>query len=138
MYRLGNRKSKKIGFGAEDSHRIRIHDMIILKAIIRIGNKEAIKMSQLAQDLNITAPAVSQLARRLERHGYINRIVSEEDRRIVYIEVSDRAKNEMRYAEAFMNHQLDEIYEYLGEADTDDLIRILEKILLYFEKQERK
>lgn len=138
MYQLGKRKNRNFTVDSKECMQIRGHDMLILKAILHVENGEPIRMSQVAQHLKVSAPAMSQFSRRLESLGYIERIVKDDDRRSVYIQVSKKGIDEMKQAETQINQSLDEMATFLGDRDTDELIRILEKMMLFFDEKERK
>ncbi|MUT67232.1 MarR family winged helix-turn-helix transcriptional regulator [Paenibacillus sp. NEAU-GSW1] len=50
------------------------------------------KASAMAELLRITSGAVTGIADRLIEHGYIERTRSDEDRRIVYLEITDEGR----------------------------------------------
>lgn len=134
IYHLGkNRKQQSHGH-----HGIRVHDVMLLNGIRAVGNDQPVMMSKVAQHFNISAPAMSQLSRRLEKLGYIERVVGEDDRRNVYICLSEKAKQEIRDAQQKMDETLSGVIAAIGTEDSDELIRILDKVRIYLETRERK
>lgn len=131
MYRFKNVRRPEKG-----KDHMRMHDMMMLVGIQKVGNGEAVKMSQLSSYFKITAPAVSQIMRKLEDQGYIERIIRDEDRRSVYVKVSEKAIKEIKTIQAHMDKTLIDMIDYLGEEDTDELIRLLDKVLSYMDEQE--
>lgn len=55
-----------------------------------LQKKGSQKMSELADDLHITAGAVTSAANHLIEHGYIVRVSDEKDRRIVRLELTEK------------------------------------------------
>ena len=115
---------------------MRMHDMMMLVGMQKVGNGEAVKMSQLSSYFKISAPAISQVMRRLEELGYIERIIRNEDRRSVYVNVSEKARKEIKKIQAHMDKTMNGLIDYLGEKDIDELIRLLDKVLDYVDMQE--
>ena len=108
--------------------KIRHHDMMILTAIAKLDKASgAVKMSDLSNYFNISAPAISQTIRRFEKLGYIERIQLEKDRRSVYIRVRPDVLAMMEEVESVVNENLMDLIMYLGEDDAKDLIRIMKK-----------
>ncbi len=62
----------------------------ILFLLVRSGPK---KMSELAEVLHLTPGAITTASDRLIEHGYIARIRDEQDRRVVYLEITDKGKS---------------------------------------------
>src|SRR5699024_5314562 len=54
------------------------------------------KMSELADDLHITAGAVTSTSNHLIEHGYIVRIWDEQDRRIVRLDLTEKGSKTLK------------------------------------------
>lgn len=122
----------------EDCHEIKHQDMMFLNGIKKIGNGEPIKISQIAKKFRFSAPAATQVVRKLEERGLVERIIRDDDRRSVYIQVSELANIEIRKIEAQMNQRVNAILDYLGDEDTDELFRIMEKMVKYLDEEEKE
>ena len=131
MYRFKNVRHPEKG-----KDHMRMHDMMVLVGVRKIGNGEAVKMSALSHYFKISAPAVSQIMRKLEDLGYIERIIKDEDRRSVYVKVSEKAIQEIKKIQSNMDKTMNELIEYLGEKDTDELIYLLDKVLDFIDHKE--
>lgn len=81
-------------------------------------------VSELAELMQVTPPAVSRMLRSLEQKDYIERVVDRADRRTTYIVLLPKGDAERceleRRALAFSGHVIDR----LGEEDTASLLRI--------------
>jgi len=127
---------KNIRHPEKGKDHMRMHDMMVLVGLRKIGNGEAVKMSALSHYFKISAPAVSQIMRKLEDLGYIERIIKDEDRRSVYVKVSEKAIQEIKKIQSNMDKTMNELIEYLGEKDTDELIYLLDKVLDFIDRKE--
>ena len=127
---------KNIRHPEKGKDHMRMHDMMVLVGVRKIGNGEAVKMSALSHYFKISAPAVSQIMRKLEDLGYIERIIKDEDRRSVYVKVSEKAIQEIKKIQSNMDKTMNELIEYLGEKDTDELIYLLDKVLDFIDRKE--
>lgn len=108
--------------------KIRHHDMMFLTAISKLDqNRGGVKMSDLSNYFNISAPAISQTIRRFEKLGYIERIQLQNDRRSVYIRIQPDVLAMMDEVESVVNENLMQLITYLGEEDAKELIRIMKK-----------
>lgn len=107
-------------------------DFLILDAIIKLSPKDGyVKMSELSAYFQVTPAAISQTVNNLEKKGWVARIHLEHDRRSVYVQVTEAAKDYMRAKAEFIKKNLPSFIKELGEEDAQALIRILEKAILY-------
>lgn len=111
------------------THCINPHDMMFLKAIIQLSNqsKGMVKMSDVSNYFNISAPAMTQQVRRFEKMNFIERVQQEHDRRSVYLRLTAHALEKINETEAVLNQDLIDFITYLGEEDSKELIRIMKK-----------
>lgn len=98
-----------------------------------LSNKEdenyyGMKTSELTKDLCITKPATSKMLNVLEEKGYIERTSSKNDRRVVYVRLTEEGevflKEENKKFEKFTHKVIDK----MGEEDTQNLIRLFGKL----------
>lgn len=107
-------------------------DMMFLHWLMK--QEEPVKMNEIADFFHVTAAAVSQQMKEYEKKGWIERYTLENDRRSVYLKVSEKAETKLKACENEMNQNVIQFLEYLGEEDCDALLRILEKVRLYKKK----
>ena len=67
-----------------------LSEMLVLLQLMFVGGKA--KMAELADSLVVTRGGVTKLVDRLVAAGYLDRVPSEEDRRVVYAQVTDAAR----------------------------------------------
>lgn len=112
----------------------RLRDMMVLDMIQQATAHQPeglVKMSDLSMYFHITPAATSQMVREYERKGWIERVISDRDRRNVYLKVTERAVELLKQNEERLMQGMVDFIHYLGEEDSDALIRILEKAKAY-------
>lgn len=125
-------------------HRIRKRDVLTLGAVLSCIDAQEdglVKMSDMSTYFRITPAAVSQMVREYEKKDWIERVVLDNDRRSVYLKVTPVAKALLKQNEEEAMKGIVEFLHYLGEEDSDALIRILEKAKDYgpiIKKHEQK
>lgn len=116
------------------SQKFRIRDMMVLDVILKAIAHQAdglVKMSDLSIYFHITPAATSQMVREYEGKGWIEREILDRDRRSVYLKVTDQAIALLKENEQCLMRGMMDFIAYLGEDDSDALIRILEKATAY-------
>lgn len=88
-----------------------------------------VKMNEISTYFHVTPAAISQIIRSFENKGWVERVLLENDRRSVYIKVSDSAIQEIKEREALMLSKLLSFIETLGKEDSEAMVRILEKVI---------
>lgn len=101
----------------------------LLKVIkMNSTEREGVTISSLSDHLEISKSAVSQMINLLEDEGYIERVFTKNDRRLVYVRLTDGGEKYIaqRYQEFL--ESMTEIFNRMGEKDTEELLRLLEKL----------
>jgi DNA-binding MarR family transcriptional regulator len=92
---------------------------------------EPLSTTQLAEKMDISLSAVTQLLDVLEKKGFVTRRKSDQDRRITLVELT---KKSQRHFKHFNRHRdqhsqiLKELVDYLGPKDSDEMIRLMKRI----------
>jgi Transcriptional regulators len=83
---------KNIGETLSDSEisSFNMNDYYYLTEIYNLGRP---KLGELADKLNLTKPAISALVKRLEKNNLITKDQSNEDKRIYYLNLTDKGRN---------------------------------------------
>lgn len=84
--------------------------------------------SKISSCLMHSKPATSKMLNSLEEKGYIERITTKEDRRAVYIVLTETGQKVIDAHHEQMDIFVNEFLEKLGEQDTGELFRILDRI----------
>lgn len=96
----------------------------------------AMKVSEISKLLRVTSPTVTQLLKGLEVNGFVERHVDLLDRRVVYIQLSEKGETFTRQAMEAFTSSVDGLVEYLGEEQSDQLAELLAKAFRYFGERE--
>ena len=104
-------------------------ELKMLKMIkMNSSETEGVKVSTLSELLDISKSAVSQMINALEDKGYVERVTTKNDRRVVYVRLTENGKERLaKELRAFLQG-MDKIFTKMGEEDTEELLRLLEKL----------
>ena len=95
--------------------------------------KGPIPISRIKEVYHFSAPAATQLITLLEKQGYIDRIKSEQDKRSSLIQLSSLGLKTLDEGAKFFEEGINPLIEYLGEEDSKNFNRILERMIEYFD-----
>ena len=75
---------------------------------------------------------------RLIKKGYLTKYVDKEDRRVVRVEITDKARDILKIHDEFHENLIDRALEDLNLSDNEVLNKSFESILTYFKTEYRK
>lgn len=104
------------------------NDMHIIEAIGLSGENT---MSSVAKKLKITAGSLTTAVNALVRKAYVKRERSEEDRRVVYIALTEKGEKAFYHHEQFHRQMTNAVIEKLDDEEIDALVKML-KVFLHF------
>ncbi len=107
------------------------NDMHVIEAV---GLGEPKNMSAIAKALSVTVGTLTISMNSLVKKGYVNRERGKEDRRVVYISLSEKGKCAYRHHEQFHRHMIDEILKDLTKEETKALVKSLAKLDQWFRR----
>ncbi len=90
--------------------------------------KEQTTMSELSSALGITKGAATTLVDRLVEDGLASRARSESDRRLVYVQLTEKGRLALQESKRQRLKALGEYLALLEDEEVDALVRILEKL----------
>ncbi len=96
---------------------------------LRILRRGPVTTGKLAEELGISAPAISQLTDRLVRKGLIERRASEGDRRCVIVALTPRGTGLVDEFRARRGEIFNSALERLSEPEQEQVFRALEKVV---------
>ncbi len=108
---------------------ISINDMHIIEAI---GVDEPKRSGTVAKLMSITLGTLTKAIDGLTRKGYVNRIRSEEDKRVVKLSLTGKGKSAYYHHEQFHRHMIEHIKDDLSDDEMKVLITSLAKLSDYF------
>ena len=94
--------------------------------------------TQLADRLNITRSAISQMVNKLEKGGIVKRVPDAVDRKIAYIELSECAQEKYIEAKDIACSELGEVISSFGVAKFEKLCELSESFAQAVAKQKAK
>lgn len=111
------------------------NDMHIIEAI---GLGDDSTMSVVARKLKITAGSLTTSMNSLVNKRYVERMRSEEDRRVVYIRLTEKGRRAYRHHEDFHRQMTNAVIEKLNEEEVPVLLKTLDSLSAFFKKYEEK
>jgi DNA-binding MarR family transcriptional regulator len=117
---------------------IRPSEEMFLIKINMLSNNSKTKVSDLVNTLRFAPSTVSTILKALESNEYIIRWKDENNRREVYVSLTDKGFLRLEKAREYHYKLVSDYISYLGYDDTMRLIEILEKTNLFFEKKKNE
>ena len=111
------------------------NDMHIIEAIELSGENT---MSVVAKKLGITAGSLTTAINSLVNKKYVSRQRSEEDRRVVYIRLTEKGEKAYRHHEEFHRQMTNAVVEKLDEDEIPVLLKTLNGLSEFFRGYETK
>lgn len=108
---------------------ISVNDMHILDAV---GIQEPRNMSAVARTLSVTVGTLTIAINNLVKKGYVKRIRSQEDRRVVLLALSDKGVRAYKHHQAFHDKMVMAILKDLNASETEALTTALMKLQKFF------
>lgn len=107
------------------SYGMRTSDFVIMETLYHKGRQT---IRQIAEAVLIKTGSITYVIDKLEDKGWLTRSDCKEDRRVVYIELTDEGKRVMD--SIFPQHQLviEDIFSELTEQEHDVLIDLLKRV----------
>ena len=96
-------------------------------------NYEGIKPSEIAELTGSSISAASKQIKTVEEKGYIERRYSKNDKRVVYITLTDKGRNILSQAKKERDKKIAAIIEAIGEEKMSTFLDIGEEILQFLE-----
>lgn len=99
--------------------------IFILKVLIQLGETT---VGQLAEQVNLSKPTVTDILNRLEKYGMVQRIRSEQDRRCVWVTVTRLAREKLSDSPPLLQESFAGEFNQLKKWEQLQLIGALHKI----------
>ena len=112
--------------------KISMTEVHVLEAI---RNVDVPMMGNVAQKLRVTLGTLTTSINALVRKGYVVRYRDDADRRKVFLELTDLARNILRIHDAFHDEMIDSIFIDLELEKDETLMKSLENISNYFKQR---
>ncbi|MDO5293831.1 MAG: MarR family transcriptional regulator [bacterium] len=126
---------EEVALITEEYQDITSNDMHIIEAI---GLGEGSNMSTIAKRLNITVGSLTTSMNSLVKKAYAIRTRSDEDRRVVYIKLTDKGVKAYKHHEEFHNRMTEAAIRSLDEEQLPVLIKTLTGLSSFFQELKEK
>ena len=110
---------------------ISINDMHIIDAI---GMREPKNMSTVAKTMAVTVGKLTTAINSLVKKGYVSRVRSAEDKRVVLLSLTDKGAAAYKKHAAFHKKMVQTVMDGFDGEELDILARALEKLRIYFKE----
>ena len=105
------------------------NDMHVIEAI---GIDAPKNMSSIARVLSVTVGTLTISMNSLVKKGYVDRQRSSEDRRVVYISLSEKGVKAYYHHKKFHEQMIDSVVKELTEEELEALVKALTKLNTWF------
>jgi len=112
--------------GQSDFSDLTSQQLRYLKVIVKMKNPT---LSELAKELNLTKPTVTVLADKLAEKGYIKRVKSDEDRRVMHLQIDRKGEKVNALREIAHERMAEKIRSGLSQTETSIFTELLKKIV---------
>ena len=109
------------------------NDMHVIEAI---GTGAPKNMSSIARELSVTVGTLTIAMNSLVKKGYVVRERGQEDRRVVYISLSDRGRKAFEHHARFHREMIESLTSDLSEDEMQTLVKALMKLNQWFRSKD--
>ena len=120
---------------AEHISGLKHSESFFLLLISTLNDGKPVTPTEAAEKLDVTMAAITHHINSLESQNYITRTLSEDDKRVWFINLTDKGKETIKIIKKEHRNKLSELIEYLGEKDSAKLIYLIEKISKFFKEK---
>lgn len=111
---------------------ISTNDMHVIEAV---GIDEPMNMSAIARKLSVTVGSLTTAMNALVKKGYVTRERGREDRRVVYIRLTEKGVRAYHHHSRFHHEMIEEIVKNLDDEEKGILIKAMIRLKKFFLNQ---
>ncbi|WP_164985086.1 MarR family winged helix-turn-helix transcriptional regulator [Ammoniphilus sp. CFH 90114] len=117
--------------GAYEWNQLNQTDLYITHVLILqlLEEKGRQRPTILAEELQITTGGITGLTNKLVKEGLIRRSMSEQDRRVIFLEITDQGKEVLTKVIKQKENLTEKLFGSLTDTDVKELKRILQLLL---------
>lgn len=116
----------------EEYKDVTTNDMHVIEAI---GTGEQKNMTTVAKALHVTTGTLTISINSLVKKGYVSRVRSEEDRRVVLVSLTSKGREAFLHHKRFHEQMIETVVEQFSEEEKQVLEKALKRINLFFLSQ---
>lgn len=124
----------------------KIHDMtgcpdlthnesLVLFIIHGMAMNGKVSLSGLREKIRLAPSTVTPIINSLEEKELIERNIDKEDRRNIYLELSEKGKKFTEEAHRALTKNVSEFIDYMGEDDANEFVRLISKTTEYIKER---
>ncbi|MCI8416979.1 MAG: MarR family transcriptional regulator [Lachnospiraceae bacterium] len=113
----------------EEFQDISINDMHVMEAV---GLQEPKNMSTVAKALSVTVGTLTIAVNSLVKKGYVERVRSVEDRRVVLLSLTEKGRRAYAHHQRFHENMVHAVVERLEDQELEVLVKALRYLEDYF------
>ena len=114
------------------------YELLVVLVMVLADDKKALTVSEISNLLQITPAGVTHLINPLEKAGFIERLHTPDDHRVVLIGLTEKGTEMAEGLIADVQEKLIGLVNYLGEEDSKTLIRLLSRSIEFFATQSQE
>ena len=99
-----------------------------MQRIYELSSEKELRVSGLRDSMEMSMPAVSQFLRTLEEKGMILRQISQKDRRVTLITVTDKGRAILLESQAQFDRMLDRLIQRYGREQMESLTVMIKRL----------
>ena len=103
-----------------------------------IGSSSAKNMTAVAKSLGVTTGTLTISVNSLVKKGFVDRVRSEEDRRVVLVSLSPKGKKAHKHHQDFHEEMIDAVVARLSEEEKVVLEKALLNLIDFFKNKSKK
>lgn len=103
---------------------IDFHSMIMLEKIKMLDEGEGISIKKLVETFHFSKPAASKIIGKLEKNGYVDRIVNPDDKRSCLITINEETQKLMKQS----NEQMLKLFDSLTIDELNHLSKVIDDL----------
>lgn len=111
------------------------NDMHVIEAI---GMGEPKNMTSIARELSVTVGTLTIAMNSLVKKGYVIRERGKEDRRVVYISLSEKGRKAHEHHAEFHKEMIQGISDQLSDEELKVLVQAMSKLERWFRQKEKE
>ncbi|MFP4473389.1 MAG: MarR family winged helix-turn-helix transcriptional regulator [Candidatus Omnitrophota bacterium] len=102
-----------------------------LFALMTLQEAGGMRISDLANSLQVSAPTITGVISRLEREKYVQRTPDPEDRRAVHVQLTAKGRSTVRRIRRIAQKRWAEILSHVSEKEAEAFVKNLKMIANY-------
>lgn len=110
---------------------LHVGEFMTLRSIYKLGQDEknslGVKTSDIGESLCMKKPATSKMINNLEDKGYVNRVSDKRDRRITYVNLTEKGIKLFEQHKIKMTNYTNKIIDKMGKEDMETFLILLNK-----------